>query len=586
MSTPSKELGRAAQTDSVVRGRADLAEWERAQSVNFYETDLHLRNVLEFYWGADRLRAHAERLSKFGDEAAMIVDPAVRRANQAENLPRIDRYSVAGERTEDVAHPADHHLAGRYIYGSGAMSVYVEPESNLLALALFYLSSYNGEAGHNCPLACTAGVIKILQYAGGEELKKKYLPRLLDPNYATRFHGAQFLTEIQGGSDVGSNACAATLVDARENKWLIHGEKWFCSNVTADLALITARPEGSPENSVSGTKGLGLFLVPRRLDDGSLNGIHIRRLKDKLGTKSLATAEVDLLDAIAYQIGEPGRGFQHAMDFVINTSRLYNAVGSAGAARRAYLIAWSYAQHRRAFGSAIKDFPLTQEALAEMRAVTMAITSGSLYLAYLRDEIEAGRADDEDGQFFRLAVNLNKYRSSISATGVIRRGIEILGGNGAMENFSVLPRLLRDSVVFEAWEGAHNTLIAQSARDIQRRKLHESFCARLGGWFNSLAAADLRDKGVRQVRDLRDELDSIISADELSAGVLFKPLADRMMWLFYVACLAREAEWEESRGIGIGKRAIVDLLWGRIEKEQDKLPAEYLRLVAQVSSAL
>jgi alkylation response protein AidB-like acyl-CoA dehydrogenase len=590
MSTPSKELGRAAQTDPVVRGRADLAEWERAQSVNFYETDLHLRNVLEFYWGADGLRAHAERLSKFGDEAAMIVDPAVRRANQAENLPRLDRYSATGERIEDVAHSADHHLAGRYIYGSGAMSVYAEPESNLLALALFYLSSYNGEAGHNCPLACTAGVIKTLQYAGGEELKKKYLPRLLDPNYATRFHGAQFLTEIQGGSDVGANACAATLLDAGENKWIINGEKWFCSNGAADLALITARPEGlpenSPENSIAGTKGLGLFLLPRRLDDGSLNGIYIRRLKDKLGTKSLATAEVDFKGAIAYQIGEPGRGFQHAMDFVINTSRLYNAVGSAGAARRAYLIAWTYAQHRRAFGSAIKDFPLTQETLAEMRAVTMAITSGSLYLAYLRDEIEAGRADEAGGQFFRLAVNLNKYRSSISATDIIRRGIEILGGNGAMENFSVLPRLLRDSVIFEAWEGAHNTLIAQSARDIQRRKLHEPFCARLDGWFNSLADADLRDKGVRQVRILRDELDSIISADELSAGVLFKPLADRMMWLFYAACLAREAEWEEARGKGVGKRAIIDLLWERVEKEQGRPPAERLKLMAQISSVL
>src|SRR5262245_31419914 len=174
MSTPSKELGRAAQTDSVVRGRADLAEWERAQSVNFYETDLHLRNVLEFYWGADRLRAHAERLSKFGDEAAKIVDQAVRRANLAESLPRLDRYSATGERTEDVGHSADHHLAGRYIYGSGAMSVYAEPESNLLALALFYLSSYNGEAGHNCALACTAGVIKTLQNASDEALKNKY----------------------------------------------------------------------------------------------------------------------------------------------------------------------------------------------------------------------------------------------------------------------------------------------------------------------------------------------------------------------------------------------------------------------------
>lgn len=573
-------------TDPVARGRADLAEWERAQAVNFYETDLHLRSVLEFYWGADRLRAHAERLSKFGDEASMIVDPAVRRANLTENLPRLDRYSAAGERTEDVAHSADHHQAGRYIYGSGAMSVYAEPENNLLALALFYLSSYNGEAGHNCPLACTAGVIKTLQYAGGEELKKKYLPRLLDPNYATRFHGAQFLTEIQGGSDVGANACAATLLDAGENKWLINGEKWFCSNVTADLALITARPEGSPENSLAGTRGLGLFLLPRRLDDGAPNGIYIRRLKDKLGTKSLATAEVDFKDAIAYQIGEPGRGFRHAMDFVINTSRLYNAVGSAGAARRAYLIAWTYAQRRRAFGAAIKDFPLTQEALAEMRAVTVAITSGSLYLAYLRDEIEAGRADEAGGQFFRLAVNLNKYRSSISATDVIRRGIEILGGNGAMENFSVLPRLLRDSVIFEAWEGAHNTLIAQSARDIQRRKLHEPFCARLGGWFGSLSVADLRERGVRQVRLLRDELDSLTSSDELSAGVLFKPLADRMMWLFYVACLAREGEWEESRKGDSGKRAIIDLLWKRVEKETDLSPAEYLKLLAQVSSAL
>src|SRR5215470_10158396 len=364
MSTPSKELGLAAQTDPIALGRADLAEWERAQSVNFYETDLHLRNILEFYWGADRLREHAERLSNFGGEAATIVYPAVRRANLSENLPRLDRYSAAGERTEDVAHSVDHHLAGRYIYGSGAMSVYAEPESNLLALALFYLSSYNGEAGHNCPLACTAGVIKVLQNAGADELKKKYLPRLLDPNYITRFHGAQFLTEIQGGSDVGANACAATLVDARENKWLINGEKWFCSNVTADLALITARPEGSG----SGTKGLGLYLLPRRLDDGAPNGIHIRRLKDKIGTKSLATAELDFKDAIAYQIGEPGRGFQHAMDFVINTSRLYNAVGSAGAARRAYLIAWMYAQRRRAFGSAIKEFPLVLDTLAEMRA--------------------------------------------------------------------------------------------------------------------------------------------------------------------------------------------------------------------------
>src|SRR5262247_748329 len=107
MSTPSKELGPAAQRGPVARGRADLAEWESAQSVNFYETDLHLRNILEFYWGADRLRAHAETLSKFGDEAAKFVYPAVRRANLAETLPRLDRYTATGERIDEVAHAAD-----------------------------------------------------------------------------------------------------------------------------------------------------------------------------------------------------------------------------------------------------------------------------------------------------------------------------------------------------------------------------------------------------------------------------------------------------------------------------------------------
>jgi alkylation response protein AidB-like acyl-CoA dehydrogenase len=576
MSTPAKEL---KQNGVVDQGRSALLDWERSQPTNFYETDRHLKNILEFYWGEDRLQTHAGRLSKFGHATATVVDEAVRRANLAENLPRIDRYSAVGERTEDVTHCADHYLAGQYIYRSGAMAVYAEAGSNLLALALFYLSSYNGEAGHNCPLACTAGVIKTLQHAGAEELKAKYLPRLLDENYETRFHGAQFLTEVQGGSDVGSNAVTATSLDEKQNQWLINGEKWFCSNVTADLALITARPEGAP----LGTKGLGLFLVPRLLEDGAPNGLYIRRLKDKLGTKSLATAEVDFKDAIAFQIGEPGRGFQHAMDFVINTSRLYNAIGSTAAARRAYVIARTYAQYRQAFGTAIINFPLVQETLVEMRCVVMALTSGSLYLAHLRDEIETDRADEIGKQLFRIAVNLNKYRTSISGTDIIRRGIEVLGGNGAMENFSVLPRLLRDSIIFEAWEGAHNTLLAQSVRDIQRHKLHEAFCARLAEWFGSLNQAELKSRGSAQVDKLRAELNSMLTIDEPAAGIFFKPLADRMMWLFYIACLAREAEWEEANNKSLGKPAVIEWIWGKyIDGAGSKDLPDYLRLISEI----
>ncbi len=583
MSTPSRKIKKPMPSPTAEQGREDLNQWERSQPTNFYETDRHLQNLLAMLWGEKRLKKHAQRLSNFGGEAATIVDTAARRANLAENLPRLDRFTVTGERTENLLQSADHHLAGRHIYGSGVMSVYAEPESNLLAMALFYISSYNGEAGHNCPVSCTAGIIKTLQHAGGEELKAKYLPQLLDDDYDRLLHGAQFLTEVQGGSDVGANACTATPLDAKTNKWLINGEKWFCSNASADLTLMTARPVGAP----AGTKGLGLFLVPRHLDDGSLNGIYIRRLKDKLGTKSMATAEMDFKDAVGYQIGEAGQGFLHAMNFVINTSRLYNAVGSAGAARRAYVIAQTYAEHRRAFGAAIKNFPLIQEVLAEMKSETMAITSGSLYLAHLRDEIEAGRAGETTKKFFRLMINLNKYRSSISATDVIRRGIEVLGGNGAMENFSVLPRLLRDSVIFEAWEGAHGTLIAQSVRDCQRTKLHESYFDHLRQTFDAIGNSDLKARALANLQELRGELESALSLDEASAGVFFRELADRMIYLFYAARLAVEAEWEAANGKAIGKAAVVEWLWqNRVERSARKASANYLQQISEISSTI
>ncbi len=578
MSAPARELARQIASPTVEQGREDLNQWERSQPANFYETDRHLQNLLAMLWDKERFRQNTERLSKFGSDAK-IIDWAARADNQPENLPRLNRYSVMGERTEDVEFSIHHGTAGRLIYNSGVMSVYAEPENNLLAMALFYLSSYNGEAGHNCPVSCTAGIIKTLQHAGNEELKAKFLPHLLNPGLSHHYHGAQFLTEVQGGSDVGANVCTATLLDPKENKWLINGEKWFCSNATAGLILMTARPEGSP----AGTKGLGLFLVPRLLDDDSLNGIYIRRLKDKLGTKSMATAEMDFKDAIGYQIGEAGTGFQHAMDFVINTSRLYNAVGSAGAARRAYVVAWTYAQHRQAFGTPIKTFPLIQQVLAEMKVETAAITSGSLYLAHLRDEIEAGRADETAKQFFRLIVNLNKYRSSISATDVIRKGIEVLGGNGAMENFSVLPRLLRDSVVFEAWEGAHGTLIAQSVRDCQRHQLHLACGEHLKQMFASLGNETAKARGLAKLEELLGEFETVLALDEFSAGVAFRELADKLVYLFYAARLAVEAEHSNDAETA----TIAEWLWqNRVERSANKTSKTYLQQISEISSTI
>ena len=386
---------------AIERGRDALNAWNEAHPKNAYTEDTFFRRILEFYAGA-KFDALETDLIRFGEEVAGPIDKLVRENNLHTNLPRLEKFDGLGNRQEKIEHHPTYHQAGTFIYGSGVMEAYSEHPNHLGALARFYVSSYNGEAGHNCPLACTAGVIRVLQELGSEQLKQKYLTRLLNRDYTEHFEGAQFLTEVQGGSDVGANACEARLLG--DGTWRLSGEKWFCSNIDADLYLMTARPT----DAAPGTRGLGLFLVPRLLEDGSVNGVHVRRLKDKLGTRSMASGEADFIDAVAYHMGEVGDGFKHMMELVINTSRLYNAVGSAAIARRAYVTAALYAQHREAFGQPVVNYPLMQEHLANMRADLQLMTSGTFHLVANQDAIERGERDEQSKGFQRMAINLNK----------------------------------------------------------------------------------------------------------------------------------------------------------------------------------
>jgi alkylation response protein AidB-like acyl-CoA dehydrogenase len=307
----------------------------------------------------------------------------------------------------------------------------------------------------------------------------------------------------------------------------IHGEKWFCSNCTADLILMTGRPDGAPE----GTKGLGLFLVPRRLPDGTLNSFTLRRLKEKLGTRSMASAEIDFAGAHAWNVGELSQGFNTVMTWVINTSRVVNAFGCCGIARRASITAHTYAQARTAFGTAIANYPLVQETLADMRTETDAMVSGSLYLAHLMDRAETGKLGDADAAYLRMAVNVNKMRASISSHEVALQGIEVLGGNGAIETFSVLPRLLRDNVVFENWEGTHNVLITQVWKDAQRKGMHKPFFAHLSA----------QAKGEARLTALVDaaaqRFAQTLDAPDAEATLRMRPLASEAAWLVWACAM-------------------------------------------------
>jgi acyl-CoA dehydrogenase len=370
-----------------------------------------------------------------------VVDPAV---EEAERHP--PRLGPDGE----IEFADAYHRAGRAVWATGIVGAPAREQASL-----FYTLAHAGEGGHACPVVCTAGLVRALKTAASDELRERFLPPLLETDYDLAERGAQFLTERQGGSDVGANRVEAV---PHGEAWRLHGEKWFCSVADADQFVVTARPRGAPE----GTRGIGCFLVPREA-----GGFRIRRLKDKLGTRALATGEIEFEGALGYPLGPLEEGFKTAVG-VLNTSRWLNAVGSAGLMRRAFEVASQFAQEREAFGRPIVEFPLVRENLAVMKAETDAAIASTAELTELVARIDEGTAGEEDLTWHRLLVNANKVVTSLAATKVVRRGIETLGGNGTIEDFSPLPRLWRDAIVFESWEGTHNVLCAQVLRDLER----------------------------------------------------------------------------------------------------------------------
>jgi alkylation response protein AidB-like acyl-CoA dehydrogenase len=438
--------------------RAALASWEADRPANFYEATPNLARALRSHLGDAGFAALESRLREFGAVVAQVVEPAARTQERAGNGPRLAGADPLGRELQEIEfHPAREE-AGRAVWRSGLVSA-----SAFEQAALTYLLAHAGEAGQACAFVCTAGLVRALRVYGSPQLRARFLPPLLVADYDRAERGSQFLTEVQGGSDVGANETAAVPDRLEPGAWRLRGEKWFCSNADADQFVVTARPEGAP----GGTKGLACFLVPRRVG-GQPNGFRIRRLKDKFGTRALATAEIEFEGALAYPIGELADGFKIAAGVVLNTSRWLNACASVGVMRRAYLEASSFARHRTAFGSPIAAFPLVRENLALIKAEEQAALASTLALTALVDRLDRGRDDEETTGLHRFLVNANKYVTSLTATLVVRRAIETLGGNGTIEDFSPLPRLYRDAIVLESWEGAHNVLVEQVRRDAAR----------------------------------------------------------------------------------------------------------------------
>ena len=330
------------------------------------------------------------------------------------------------------------------------------PQTMKYAFQYLFIQS---EFGMMCPLSITDATIHVLKTYGSEELKNYLMPKMLAPKLADLWKGTQFMTERAGGSDVGT---LETVARNEDGVWRLYGDKWFASHTDAHVALILARPEGAPE----GIKGVAMFALPRYLPDGRRNKYRIVRLKDKLGTRSLASCEIVLEGAEAYLVGQADQGIKQMMEQV-NMSRLSHGVRAAGQMRRCYNEAMQVARNRNAFGAKIIDHPLLRRQVMKILVPAEQALALSMMAARYMDLARAGCK--EASQLIRILTPLVKFRACRDAISAARASMETRGGNGYIEEW-VNSRLVRDSHIGVLWEGTSNI----NAIDVVRRAVSKA----------------------------------------------------------------------------------------------------------------
>jgi putative acyl-CoA dehydrogenase len=429
-----------------------------------------------------------------------------------ENPPRLRTHDRFGNRIDEVEfHPAWHSLLKTSVeHGLHAVS-WREPRAGaqVARATLFYLMA-QVEAGHGCPISMTHAAVPTLRTQPDLAAEWEpsvtafdYDPELRPPAEKRGVLCGMAMTERQGGSDVRANLTAARALGNGEYE--LTGHKWFCSAPMCDVFLVLAQAEG----------GLSCFLVPRVLQDGTRNGFHIQRLKDKLGDRSNASSEIELDSAWARLVGEEGRGVSTIIEMV-NHTRLDCVLGTAAAMRTAVEQATHHAAHRSAFGKLLVDQPLMRNVLADVCIESEAATLTALRLARAYDRDEAA--------FARVATAVAKYWVCKRGPGHAAEALECLGGNGYVEE-SVLPRLYRQQPLQSIWEGSGNIICLDVLRALQRSPdAIDAFVAecreaagaerRLDAWLN-VVEGELLDPTEADARRLVERLGLALQASLL-----------------------------------------------------------------------
>ena len=515
---------------------------------NFYAIDRGLRGLLPLYLKPDdfqRLEPHFQRIGALAggrlDQLARTADKHPPVLNARDRFGRdedwIDYHSSYRE-MEAIAFGDFQFHAMSHRAGAVGMD---RPLPAVAKYALQYLF-VQAEFGLLCPISVTDTSIHLIRKFASAELQDYLLPKMLSGDVATMWKGTQFMTERAGGSDVGAIETIARCEDA---VWRLYGDKWFCSHADADVALLLARPEGAP----AGTSGLALFALPRRLKDGRRNAYRIVRLKDKLGTRSMASGEIRLEGAVAYLVGDAGRGLKQMMEQV-NLSRLSHGVRAAAMMRRCVNEALVCARTRKAFGKTIIEYPLLRRQLLKIAVPVEQSLSMFLFAASAMDRANAGSKDAES--ILRILTPLLKFRACRDNIPVATGAMEVRGGNGYIEEW-VHARLIRDAHIGVLWEGTSNI----NALDIITRAVGKSHAHRT----LETALRKLLDEATSMPASFRDRLGLVLDrtlafAERVAAAPALEHTARLAASALYHVTSAILMTWEAAQASADPCRAL------------------------------
>lgn len=511
-------------------------------SDNFFHSDKIFKNYLKSNSSVEGYVYMSSRFENTGKDAAEKMNELSLLADKLG--PELVKRNFIGETINEIRfHPAYWELM-EVAVKSEMFRVKWEPtlrkkfhnEKQLLGFGAAYLYALS-ECGQFCPLCMTDGVAQLIDMFCEEEDKERLLKHIYTDNAEELYTGAMFLTEKTGGSDVGANIVTAT---HKEGKYyVLNGEKWFCSNANADIIFALARTD----NGIKGTKGLSIFMIEKNLPTGERNPMEIIRLKDKLGVRSMASAECILTNTVGKLVGNEFEGFKVMVE-MINVSRIYNSVAALSAARRALIEAYQFISNRTTFGKSAIEHALIRTKLTELGALNVA----NFYLVWrtVKSLELSDNGDEREKHLLRIINPMTKKWSAETGVYITRESMEMMGGLGYIED-GVVPKIMRDVMVLPIWEGSGNIIILDMLRAMTKTRGFEVICEEIGK-----SATQSKEHGDWIKTELKKLIAfatkiSTFQQDELEASA--KPFFEKLTSLYQISLLIDNLNEESKQWI-------------------------------------